>query len=108
MAQSVKHPTLDFGSGRDLMVGEIEPQSSHCADSAESAWDSLLLSLCLSLAHVLAHSLKLKKKNSKWKVCHTFSGFHECGQVLGEISVGTIRNTVHNVGIFARIDPCRD
>ena len=26
MAQSVKHPSLDFGSGRDLEVGESEPR----------------------------------------------------------------------------------
>ena len=25
VAQLVKHPALDFGSGHDLMVGEIEP-----------------------------------------------------------------------------------
>ena len=26
MAQSVEHPTLDFGSGHDLTVCEIEPR----------------------------------------------------------------------------------
>ena len=35
VAQSVERPTLDFGSGRDLMVGEIEPRVRLCADSVE-------------------------------------------------------------------------
>ena len=56
MAQSVKHPTLDAGSGRDLVgssqvvilyVREFEPCIRLCADSAEPAWDSLSLSLSL-------------------------------------------------------------
>ena len=50
MAQLVKHPTLDFGSGRDLTVREIEPQAGLCADSAELAWDSLSPALCVSLS----------------------------------------------------------
>ena len=41
MAQLVECLTLDFGSGRDLTVGEFEPLIRLCADSAESAWDSL-------------------------------------------------------------------
>ena len=41
VAQLVKHPTLDLGSGHDLMVFEIEPRVTLCADSAEPAWDSL-------------------------------------------------------------------
>ena len=45
MAQSVKRPTLDFGSGRDLRVHECEPHVRLCADSAEPAWDSLSPSL---------------------------------------------------------------
>ena len=42
MAQLVKRPTLDFGSGHDLMVGD--------AGSMDPAWDSLSLSLSLSLS----------------------------------------------------------
>ena len=38
VAQSVRHLALDFGSGHDLMVHEIEPQ-------VRSAWDSLSTSL---------------------------------------------------------------
>ena len=37
MAQSVRHLTLDFGSGRDLMVYEIKPHIGFCADSVELA-----------------------------------------------------------------------
>ena len=45
MAQSVKHPTLDFGSGHDLTVGEFKPPVGLCTDSAEPAGDSLSASL---------------------------------------------------------------
>ena len=45
-AQSVKHVTLDFSSGQDLMVREVEPHIG--AVSAEPAWDSLSPSLLLS------------------------------------------------------------
>ena len=41
MAQLVRCPTLDFGLGHDLTVRGIEPRTGLCADSAESAWDSL-------------------------------------------------------------------
>ena len=44
MAQSVKHPTLDFGSGHDLMVLGI-PCMGLNADSEDPAWDSLSLTL---------------------------------------------------------------
>ena len=37
VAQSVEHPTVDFGSGHDLTVGEIEPHVGLCADSMEPA-----------------------------------------------------------------------
>ena len=47
-AQSVKRPTLDFGSGRDLTVREFEPRIGPCTDLAEPAWN-LSLSLPLSL-----------------------------------------------------------
>ena len=41
VAQSVQRLTLDFSSGHDLTVHEIEPHVGLQADSAESAWDSL-------------------------------------------------------------------
>ena len=50
MAQLVKYPTLDFGSGHDFVVCEFEPLVGLCADSVEPPWDSLSLSLCLSPA----------------------------------------------------------
>ena len=47
MAQVVKHPTLDFGSGHDLAVCGFKPQIGLCADSEDPAWDSLSASLPL-------------------------------------------------------------
>ena len=44
MVQSVKHLTLDFGLGHDLMVHELEPHIGLCVDRAEPAWDSLSFS----------------------------------------------------------------
>ena len=35
MAQSVKDPTLDFSSGHDLMVHELEPCVGLSTDSTE-------------------------------------------------------------------------
>ena len=40
VSQSVERPTLDFGLGHDLTVCEIGLHGRHCADSAETAWDS--------------------------------------------------------------------
>ena len=45
LAQSVKHPTLDFGSCHDLTVREFEPCIGLCTDSTGPAWDSLSPSL---------------------------------------------------------------
>ena len=58
MAQSVKHLTLDFGSGRDLMVVSSSPKSCPTL-SVEPAWDSLSPSLSLPLTHSLTFSLSL-------------------------------------------------
>ena len=54
---SIKHPTLDLGSGRDLTVPGFEPRVGLCIDSAEPAWDSLSVSLCLSLSLSLSLSV---------------------------------------------------
>ena len=43
VAQSVGRLTLDFSSGHDRMVLEIEPHIGLCTNSAEPAWDSLSL-----------------------------------------------------------------
>ena len=57
MAQSVKHLTLDFGSGRDLTVREFKPDAGLCADSVEPASDSLSPSLFAPPPHSLGLSL---------------------------------------------------
>ena len=63
MAQSGKHLTLDFDSGHDLAVLELEPQMKLWADSA--AWDSLSPFLPLSVPPLLVcpstHSLSQNK-----------------------------------------------
>ena len=69
MAQSLKHLTLDLGSGYDLMVREIKPYIRLLADRAEPVWDSLSPSLSAPppLVHVCARvrlcalSLKINK-----------------------------------------------
>ena len=45
VAQSVKCPTLDFGSGHDLTVHEFQPCIRLCVDGVESALESLSFSL---------------------------------------------------------------
>ena len=48
MAQSVKHISLDLGSGNDLTIHEISTAEGLCSDSVEPAWDflsALLLAL---------------------------------------------------------------
>ena len=62
MAQSIKHPTLDFGSGH-LMVPEMKPHARLCTDSEEPAWDSLSPSIIAS--PLLECSLSLKTKQKK-------------------------------------------
>ena len=59
MAQLVKHPTLDLGSGHDLTVCELSPVSG----SALRVWTLLgILSLPLSLSVPLLLSLSLSQK----------------------------------------------
>ena len=63
---------LDFGSGHDLTVREIEPRVKLYADSVEPAWDPvspslsgpLPLTLACSLARALSQIFKKKKKYS--------------------------------------------
>ena len=45
MTQLVECPTLDFSSGRDLMVPQFKSHVGLSADNAEPAWDSLSPSL---------------------------------------------------------------
>ena len=65
MAQSVKHPTLDFGSGHDLVVHEFQPPIRLRVDSVKSAWDFLSLSLSLPLPCSLSLSLSPSKINNQ-------------------------------------------
>ena len=70
VAQSVKPPTLDFGSGHHLRVRSWSELL--CADGAEPARDSLSPSLSLSLCPSLTLSLlnnKLKKKKKAGERC---------------------------------------
>ena len=63
MAQSVECSTLDFGSGHDRTVCEMEPRVGLCTVSCLGF--SLSLSLCLSptcgLTHLSQNNLKKKK-----------------------------------------------
>ena len=53
VAQSVKRPTFDFGSGHGLTVRELEPHIGLCADSAEPVWE---------MFYLFINKYKLKKK----------------------------------------------
>ena len=59
MAQSVKRPTLDFGSGRDLRVVGSSPMSGSML-SKESAGNSFPVPCPAALVHALALSLSNK------------------------------------------------
>ena len=59
MAQLVKHLTLDFGSGHDLTVPEIEPCMGLSTSGTEPAWDSLSLPLSPSAPPQLMLALTL-------------------------------------------------
>ena len=63
MAQSVKHLTLGFRSGHDLMVHEFEPHSELRTDSMEPAWDFLSPSLSASPVLSLSFQVSKLKKN---------------------------------------------
>ena len=60
MAQSVKHPTLDFGSGHDLRVREFKPHVRLCSGS-ELTMRSLLGILSLCPFCILSLSLSLSQ-----------------------------------------------
>ena len=64
VAQSVKRPTLDFGSGHDLTGCEFKPHISLCMDSVDPAWDSVSF---LSVPPLLALYLFQKKKKERKK-----------------------------------------
>ena len=60
LAQSVKHLTLDLGSGHDLTVREFKPHIGLHTDGAEPAWDSVSPPFCPSSACMCVHALSLK------------------------------------------------
>ena len=69
VAQSVKHLTLGFCSGHELMVCEFEPRIRLCAESVEPAWDSLSPSLSApTLLALLSKQINLKKNFFKEKM----------------------------------------
>ena len=61
VTQSVKHLTLDFLSGHDLVVHEFKSGLRLQTDSAEPAWDSLSSSLSVPPPLTLSFSLKINK-----------------------------------------------
>lgn len=69
MAQSVKHPIPDFGSGHNLRVVRSSPASGSTL-SMEPAWDFLSPSLTPSSPDI---SLKKKKKKKLEKQTKIFS-----------------------------------
>ena len=62
MAQSVKRPTLGFGSGHDLTVHEFKSHVGLCIDSAEPVWDSVSLPRPCSRVFSLSNINKLQKR----------------------------------------------
>ena len=52
VTQSVKRPTLGFGSGHDLMVQGLELCVGLCVERAEPAWDSPSHSLSPSFSKI--------------------------------------------------------
>ena len=66
VAQTVKHLTLDFSSGHDPMVREIEPCIGLSDDRVEAAWDSL--SPSLSPPPSCARALSLSQLINKLKI----------------------------------------
>ena len=67
VAQLVKRPTLDFGSGHDLAVCVIEPRVGLCAGNEGSAWYSLFPSPSAPPPLMLSFWLKIKFKKFKQK-----------------------------------------
>ena len=67
VTQSVKCPTLGLDSDHDLAVHEFEPRIGLCADSAETAWDSLSPLFSLPFSHSCALSLSLSLTHTHTK-----------------------------------------
>ena len=71
MAQSIKRPTLDFGSGHNLMVCEMERRVGFYTDSTARSLLGISLSLslpftlCLSPTHTRSLSLNKSEKKKR-------------------------------------------
>ena len=65
MTQSVKRPTLVFGSGHGPTACEFEPRIGFCTDSVEPTWDSLSLYLLLQIFSLPPPPLIDKQTNFK-------------------------------------------
>lgn len=92
MLQSIKHPTLGFGSGRDLRVMRLSPSLGSVL-GAESAWGSLplppLCTCALSPSPSLLNKYIFKKKIVKKKnsVASTTVLFRKCFFPLSNANV---------------------
>lgn len=60
-APSAERPAPDCGSGPDLTVGESEPHIGLHENTAETAWDSFPLPLCLPGSRALSQKINMKK-----------------------------------------------
>ena len=60
VGQSCKFLTVDFASGHDLTVCDIETHVGLCTDRTEPAWDLLSPSLFLPFSHMCVHYPPLK------------------------------------------------
>ena len=65
LALSIERLTLDFGSGHDLMVREMEPYVRLHADGLDPAWDSLSAPCPLALSLSLSLTKQNKAKQNK-------------------------------------------
>ena len=97
MAHSAERPTVDFGPGHDLTVPGFEPCIGLCTISA---WDSVFLSLSLSLSLCpIPHSLSLfqnkytflkkGKKKESWQNVAKGEGQGKEGTTI-EVNVGIV------------------
>ena len=86
MVQLVECPTLDFNSGHDLMVHELELCVRFYTDSMEPAWDSLSPSLSAPPLHSVSLSLSLKINNKKFI---DFRYFYQIGEIQHQAGKAT-------------------
>ena len=56
VTQSIKRPTLDFGSGHGLMVHGLQPHVGLCTGSMEPSWGGEGFSLLSGPPHLLMHT----------------------------------------------------